>query len=120
MPYEPSEILDQNTVAELLEIGDAEFLQDLFETYMEDAHEKLDGMTQALADGDAQSLGRLAHTFKGSSGNIGAMGLSNIAEKLQHMGYEDQLDNIEPLITELKELYQLVEQAMKVELQKLA
>ena len=119
MPYEPSEILDQNVIAELLEVGDAEFLQDLFETYMEDAHDKLQNIEKALTDGDAQALGRLAHTFKGSSGNIGAPALSEIAEKLQHLGAEDQLDSVEPLVAELKELYQLVEQAMKVELQKL-
>lgn len=120
MEYMPDEILDSAVVAELLEVGDAEFLQDLFETYMEDAREKLDGITKAMATGDAAQLGRLAHTFKGASGNIGAIRLSSIAEKLQHMGYHNQLDGIEPLVSELKELYILVEQAMKVQLQKAA
>ena len=82
MPYTPDEILDPEIVNELLEVGDAEFLQDLFETYIEDAHEKIQGMTQAMESGNAQQLGRLAHTFKGASGNIGAIELSKIADRV--------------------------------------
>lgn len=119
MNYQPQDILDSSIVSELLEVGDAEFLTDLFETYIEDAHEKIDGITQALATGDAQQLGRLAHTFKGASGNIGALKLSQIAEKLQHMGYKEQLDGVEAVVADLKELYTLVEQAMKVKMQEL-
>ena len=119
MDYQPQDILDENIVAELLDVGDAEFLQDLFETYIEDAHEKIDGITNAMATHDADTLGKLAHTFKGASGNIGALKLSEIAEKLQHMGYNDQLDGVESVVTDLKELYQLVEQAMKVKMQEL-
>jgi HPt (histidine-containing phosphotransfer) domain-containing protein len=119
MPYQPDEILDSSIVSELLEVGDAEFLHDLFDTYIEDAHEKLDGIAKALTEHDAQAMGRLAHTFKGASGNIGASALSQIAEQLQQLGYNDQLEGAEQLVSQLKELYQLVEQAMKVQLQKL-
>lgn len=119
MAYQPEEILDPCIVSELLEVGDAEFLQDLFETYMEDAHEKLAGISKAINEHDAQAMGRLAHTFKGSSGNVGAGALSQVAEKLQHLGYSDQLEGAQQLTDQLNELYQLVEQAMHVELQKL-
>jgi HPt (histidine-containing phosphotransfer) domain-containing protein len=119
MPYTPDEILDPSIVNELLEVGDAEFLQDLFETYIEDAHEKIDGITQAMTTGDAQQLGRLAHTFKGASGNIGAIQLSHIAEQLQQMGYNNNLDGVEKVVNELKELYKLVEITMKNKLQEL-
>tara|TARA_Y100001954_G_scaffold236450_1_gene297122 strand:- start:56 stop:418 length:363 start_codon:yes stop_codon:yes gene_type:complete len=119
MDYQPQDILDENIVAELLDVGDAEFLQDLFETYIQDAHEKIDGMTKALATQDANTLGKLAHTFKGASGNIGAIKLSQIAEKLQHMGHQDQLEGVEAVVADLIELYQLVEQAMKVKMQEL-
>lgn len=119
MDYQPQDILDADIVAELLDIGDAEFLQDLFETYIEDAHQKIDGITQAMAKQDAETLGKLAHTFKGASGNIGALKLSQIAEKLQHMGHQDQLEGVETVVADLVELYQLVEQAMKVKMQEL-
>ncbi|MFG0249333.1 MAG: Hpt domain-containing protein [Phycisphaeraceae bacterium JB051] len=120
MPYTPDEILDPEIVNELLEVGDAEFLQDLFETYIEDAREKIQGITQAMESGDAENLGRLAHTFKGASGNIGAIELSKIAEKLQNMGYNAQLDGVEAVVNDLKELYKLVETTMQNKMQELS
>ena len=38
---------------------------------------------QALVDKDENSAERLAHTFKGVAGNIGAIGLQNLAERLE-------------------------------------
>ena len=119
MAYDSSNILDPDVITELLEVGDADFLCDLFETFIEDAHIKLDGMSEALTAGDTRTLGELAHTFKGASGNIGAIGLSNIACSLQRIDDDAQLESAAHMVDQLKELYTLVEEAMKKEMQKL-
>ena len=118
MAYGSSNILDQDVITELLEVGDADFLRDLFETFIDDAHKKLDGMSEALTIKDTRKLSELAHTFKGASGNIGAIGLSNIADNLQRIDDDAQLESATHMVNELKELYTLVEDAMKTEMQK--
>jgi histidine phosphotransfer protein HptB len=77
--------LDPAALRDMLEMvgDDTAFVGDIVDTYLEDAPLQLTGMTDALAAGDATTLGRHAHTLKGNSRNIGATALAEIARGLE-------------------------------------
>lgn len=64
--------LDEELIAELKEIMADGFIT-LVESYEQDTAKRLDGMRQALAQGDLATLTQLAHSLKGSSSNVGAL-----------------------------------------------
>jgi HPt (histidine-containing phosphotransfer) domain-containing protein len=98
-PLEPAlnpETLE--TLKEYADPGDPRFLADLFRSFLDDGAERLLGLRSAAAAGDAPGTARLAHTFKGSSLNVGADALAsllhgiNLAAKAGTLPGEAQLD----------------------------
>jgi len=77
--------LDMAAFERLLEItgGDVEFLDELVDTYLDDAETQLAAMRQAVADDDAAAILRPAHTLKSSSANVGAMTVSDLCRDLE-------------------------------------
>lgn len=63
--------------------GDAEFEQELIETYKDSAHSILVQLRAHLVDGDAGGIGRQAHALKGASVNIGADAISRCAAEIE-------------------------------------
>jgi len=82
------EVLDHAAFAHLLEItgDDLEFVDELVDTYLEDATAQLDAMRQAADTGDAAAMIRPAHSLKSSSTNVGAMALSELCRSLEADG----------------------------------
>jgi HPt (histidine-containing phosphotransfer) domain-containing protein len=79
MTLDPAALVDM-----LAMVGDdAEFVGDIVDTYLADAPLQLTGMEAALAAGDLVTLGRLAHTLKGNSRNVGATALAETARQLE-------------------------------------
>lgn len=66
--------------------GDAEFLSELVEIFLEDAELRVDEIKGAVASGDPTELKKTAHKLKGSSANMGANGLMSVAKTLEEMG----------------------------------
>jgi HPt (histidine-containing phosphotransfer) domain-containing protein len=77
--------LDMAAFERLLEItgGDVEFLDELVDTYLEDAETQLAALRQAVADDDPAAILRPAHTLKSSSANVGAMTVSDLSRDLE-------------------------------------
>ncbi len=74
----PDAPIDDADFAELLEtVGDdREFLAELVETYLSDSPGLFAELRQAIADGDATTARRAAHTLKSTSASFGANGLA--------------------------------------------
>ena len=79
------EILDRAAFAHLLEItgDDLEFVDELVDTYLEDATTQLEAMRRAAAAGDAGAVVRPAHSLKSSSANVGATALAELCRSLE-------------------------------------
>jgi HPt (histidine-containing phosphotransfer) domain-containing protein len=58
----------------------------LGELFLEDTLSQLVALRGAVKTGDVHTLERIAHTLKGSCGNIGAVGMSEISAQLQNIG----------------------------------
>ena len=77
--------LDATAFERLLDItgGDLEFLDELVDTYLDDAETQLAALRQAVTDDDATAIMRPAHTLKSSSANVGAMAVSDLCRDLE-------------------------------------
>ena len=64
--------------------GEPDIVVELMELYLEDASGKLAAMREDLG-GDG-SVGRLAHSLKGSSANLGARRVASLCDELERMG----------------------------------
>ncbi len=82
-----------------------EFLREIAGIFLEDTPLRISELDQSLVAGDASRFTRAAHSIKGSSANLGAMGVRNLAEKLEHQSRTDGLAAVAPLIAELKTEY---------------
>ena len=68
--------------------GDAETYWELFKDFIEELPEKLSVFERCFATGDLQGLSRAAHNLRGVSANLGAMQLSEHAERLEKQSGE--------------------------------
>ena len=80
--------LDPAAFAHLLEItgDDLDFVDELIDTYLEDAAVQLDAMRSAAEASDEAALVRPAHSLKSSSANVGAMALAEMCRSLEADG----------------------------------
>jgi len=80
----------------------------LIETYIQDSDDRLTALEAAISSQDSGEVRELAHSFKGSSANLGAQPLADICFKLETMGREASLAGAEDIYSELKVEYQQV------------
>lgn len=93
--------------------GDADFLEDLVETFLEYAPSQLQGIQQALTAGDATRVRDEAHSLKGAAASISAEALYEAARQMELAGEQGQLDDairlMERVTQEYTRLCQLLE-----------
>ena len=94
-------VLDQETIAELRALGGAELLVEVFAAYMDDAPGEMQALHDAADAGDAQSMERVAHRFKSASAVVGALRVSELAERLQALGRCGGVEGSQPIVAEL-------------------
>ena len=83
MSDEPT--LDAAAFERLLEItgGDLEFVDELVDTYLEDAVVQIAALRGAVASGVIEDLVRPAHSLKSGSDNVGAPALTTMCRALE-------------------------------------
>jgi CheY-like chemotaxis protein/HPt (histidine-containing phosphotransfer) domain-containing protein len=115
-PGEPAEdILDPKALEKLREMvgGDADFLAELIDTFLEDAPQMLAEMSQAVEDGDAAVLRRAAHSLKSNSADLGGMALSILCRELEGMGKAGTLAGASEKVTQAEAEYKRVQGALE-------
>jgi HPt (histidine-containing phosphotransfer) domain-containing protein len=81
------------------------FLKDIIGIFIEDTPARIAELREALADADAIRFTRAAHSIKGSSSNLGAIALRDIAADLEHRSRQSGLGELGPLIQDLETTY---------------
>ncbi|MBP1125419.1 MULTISPECIES: Hpt domain-containing protein [Pseudomonas] len=72
--------MDPQVLAGLQEVMEGEYPR-LLDTFLLDSEERVKALH--MARGDAQALRQIAHSFKGSSGNLGAVRLALLCQRLE-------------------------------------
>jgi HPt (histidine-containing phosphotransfer) domain-containing protein len=98
-------VLDQAALLARVD-GDRAFLQELAECFLKESPRLLAAIRDAIIDGDAQELGRAAHTLKGSVSNFCAPAATDAACKLEMLGGAGDL-------TGADEAFAILERAMQ-------
>lgn len=79
-----------------------EFLREITDIFLEDTPTRITELDQSLSAGDVSKFTRAAHSIKGSSSNLGAIGLRTAAEKLEHLARTQGLGNVASLVAQVK------------------
>ena len=80
--------LDPDAMTRLLDItgGDQGFVDELIDTFLEDATTQIDALRSAAASGDTAAIVRPAHSLKSNAANVGATALGELARALEADG----------------------------------
>jgi two-component system sensor histidine kinase/response regulator len=110
-----AEIIDQRTLDALLDSlgGDADFLMELVDAYLDSTPGLLAAMRQATAAGDPAGLQRAAHTLKTGSANMGAMALAAQCKELEDIGKSGSLGGADARIDAVAAAYEGVAAALR-------
>jgi len=93
--------IDHKVLSDLQEVMEDGYLQ-LLETFLEDSERRLSQLHEAKS---ADELGMAAHSFKGSSSNMGAVGLAQLCQQLEQRVKARPLYGIEDLINQIDQEY---------------
>ena len=102
--------IDENIFQTLLtSIGedDTEAIIEILETYLEDLERLVNQISRAFQEGNLADLKRSIHTFKGTSGTMGALSLSNLCQEIEDglkLGNFPDLEMFEGLNLESKKV----------------
>ena len=89
--FNSEEVIDLKDVLKRVQ-GDKELLAELFDIYQEDFLVKRQALGDAIAAQDIAKIKDIAHSIKGSSGNISAKPLHAACLKLEALAHEGKTD----------------------------
>lgn len=77
--------VDPGALDRLLEMtgGDPDFVDELVQTYLDDAASQLEAMREAADSGSPEAMIRPAHSLKSNSSNVGADRLAELCRTLE-------------------------------------
>ncbi|MBO8093355.1 MAG: Hpt domain-containing protein, partial [Prosthecochloris sp.] len=98
-------IINDDTIESLRETGGDELLEQLIGIYLEDTKKIIDGIIKASTDGDTESINRLSHTLKGSSGSVGAQKMHILATHLNQLAKSTHNNDYSDWISTMQETF---------------
>ena len=98
---ETIKVLNLEAALELMD-GDADLLKEVLQIFVEDVPRKMNGLHKALDSADADAIRFEAHSIKGSSANIGADLVRELAIKIEQAGAEHQIGTALELFEQLE------------------
>jgi two-component system, sensor histidine kinase and response regulator len=119
---EEATVLDESVLADLRELqeeGEPDILEELIELYLEDAPSQIAALGEAVEAGEAQTVERIAHTLKGSSGNMGATRMTAVCSELEDVGASSVLYKAPELLKQLEEEFGRVRATLKAKIEKI-
>ncbi len=111
----PINLIDPQAIQNLLRAtgNDLGFLNELMETFFQDATDSLAALRTALAAGQAPDFRRAAHSLKSNSANFGARQLTALCKELEEMGRVGCLEGAEGKIAVVEAEYAQVKAALE-------
>ena len=76
--------------------------------FLEEVPEQLGALQEAIDEDDEQAVERIAHTLKGSSGNMGARQMSRLCLDLEQAGESNDLSAAASILESLNEEFDRV------------
>jgi CheY-like chemotaxis protein len=112
------DLLDLGVLAGLRELqaeGEPDILEELIGLFFEEAPPKLVALREAVEEDDARAVERVAHSLKGSSGNMGAMRVAAVYSEIEKVGGSGDLTRAPELIERLEVEFDRTRRALNAE-----
>lgn len=109
----PTHEVDATVFEELKQMSGADFIDELVDTFLDDAPKMLAELQASLKAGSAESFRRAAHSLKSNAATFGAMHLAELARELEMIGKEDQLAEVGSRLAILEATYKTVASELK-------
>lgn len=108
-----STAIDLATFEELKQMSGADFIDELIDTFLEDAPKLIGDLKASLKAGDADSFRRAAHSLKSNGATFGAGHFAELARDLEMIGKEGRLGDSGDRIQELESAFTAVARELK-------
>lgn len=119
VPAPPEEPADDG--AEVLEYlrrleaqGSPGLAADVIEIFLQDTSHRLTALRHAIAQGDGETVFRVAHTLQGSASMIGAASVARGCNALATIARSGSFDQCKVLVAELDARFEAIQRAMAV------
>jgi HPt (histidine-containing phosphotransfer) domain-containing protein len=109
-------VLDPAVIESLRQLtppGEADVLAEILTMFVDEVPKKIAALQAAVLAGDAAQVARLAHSLKGSSGNIGAAAMLDVCRRIDDLAKAGDLARVTPLVAALTSEYHRVELEIK-------
>ncbi|MHC8408443.1 Hpt domain-containing protein [Pseudomonas sp. TMB3-21] len=106
--------LDHNVLTALQEVMEDDY-PILLDIFLSDSEERLNVLRNADT---AESVGATAHSFKGSSSNMGAIHLAELCSALEQRVHHVPLEVIKTLIVEINNEFDIIRPLYEAELKR--
>ena len=109
-------ILDAAVLESLRELDDGagEIMRETVGVFLETTPERLAGIELALAAGDVETVERLAHTLKSSSGIVGGRRMMGFCKSLEHAARAGGLGEAPSMLERISEEFALLQAELGV------
>jgi len=107
-------ILDQAPIADLLDIGGPDLVQELTELFFADTPNLIAEIQAAVESEDWEALTRASHSLKSSAFYLGAMALSELSRQLESLSRSDDPGPCKELSQKTPEAYETAREALLV------
>jgi len=101
-------VIDPTTFNELKEMSGDDFINELIDTFLEDAPKMIADINSGFATNNADIFRRAAHSMKSNAATFGASGLAALAKELEMLGKENKLAETGDRLKSLDEAYESV------------
>ena len=108
-----STAIDLVTFEELKQMSGADFIDELIDTFLEDAPKLIGDLKSSLKAGDADAFRRAAHSLKSNGATFGARHFAELARHLEMIGKESRLGDTGDHIQELETAFTAVARELK-------
>jgi len=105
--------IDLTTFEDLRQMSGADFIDELVDTFLEDAPRLIADLKSARLAVDADTFRRAAHSLKSNGATFGARRLSELAKELEMLGKENKLGDTGDRLEALERAYQAAAAELK-------
>ena len=106
-------VIDQKTFDELKQMSGDDFINELIDTFLDDAPAMIAEIKSALEANNADAFRRAAHSMKSNAATFGAMQLAALAKELEMLGKENKLADSGDKLKALEEAYVSVREELE-------
>ena len=105
-------LIDPAIFDEIKQMSGADFMNELIDTFLEDAPKMIAELKSALEANNADSFRRAAHSLKSNAATFGASQLATLAKELEMLGKENKINETGNRLGALEEAYESVREEL--------